>query len=158
MPTRANKKMRVNLKKTQKINNMSRAKQEPFSHLPPSQYSVWQREYRTSERQHIYTLHTRCGVRTQCGVTASRTDALKLIRSLAVELENTTMDLWQKHMWVKQSIQSPNRFWLRESSCSAHQTTVNFPTLWLDIHYESHNWQLRKTTTWVPSHASSQIY
>lgn len=43
-PRLADKKMRV-----KKMNNTSRAKQELFSHLPPSQYSVWQREYRTSE-------------------------------------------------------------------------------------------------------------
>lgn len=77
---------------------MSRAKQEPFSHLPPSQYSVWQREYRTSERQHTHTPPTH--THTYSAVTARRMNSLKLIQisCQAGEQSNWTLTKIQKQM------------------------------------------------------------
>ena len=119
---------------------MSRAKQEPFNHLPPSQYSVWQREYRTSERQHTHAPHTVWHMHTlwchskENGLLETNPGYyLSTWRS-----EKLTSDIRTKISVNESNTKSFGS--VRAAACTPDDRNLAQTVTWRH-HYESHNWQ-----------------
>lgn len=149
---------------------MSRVKQEPFNHLPPSQYSVWQKEYRTCERRHKH-LHTVWHPHTQDCYSKENALLNKLNPSSELEYRQLTSEkrnlFSSKHgilsledkTSVSVSCHSVNVHFMRAVALHSRRLQTR-PHCKMTPHYESHSWPLRKTTTAsLPTpHASFVLY
>lgn len=124
---------------------MSRAKQEPFNHLPPSQYSVWQREYRTSEGQHTHTPHAVWHMHT-LWCHSKENGLLETIpgynlstwrsEQLISDIKTNFFCKWIKHKKVLTLSE--------QLLCTPDDCNLTHIVTW-HHHYESHNWQKKKT-------------